>query len=439
MKRSFRTKGFTLVECVVAIAVFAILSSMVMVIMSSAVKTAKKSSDTERQLNDLVENVEDSETRYKYYSGSEEIQMKFGGDTVNYSITYSMSNGYKDYISCPYPDCGYVGNFTDFLYKIPLSNQYNIIVTEHGGVNPYKVASYFYPHTDNDYWYPNESTDSLGNPVVLDGKGSRSGGGDQKNLNKFWCPECRRMLYYTQDISQNQYAARQFRCYACDNVGSPYFDKPTNSRGNRGFHYNRATCSFYCNDCGSAEVMEQYSVEHFGIASDMSINGIYPNAIRYDDVKKPNNSQATALITAWNSTRTAELPNNTTVYLRTTSSSPTTPTMYEMTLSYGSSGAEYDIQMPKGYEVTNITLVNRGSDTAAIWDDANSVLKIYKANASLKFTFNLVSTTSGNSFDQDYGNEGGLLNYWFRASESDGAGVTQFVVPRKPFPEETSS
>ena len=48
-------KGFTLIECVIAIAVFAALTGMVLMIMSQTIQLSKKASDAETDLNNLVQ------------------------------------------------------------------------------------------------------------------------------------------------------------------------------------------------------------------------------------------------------------------------------------------------------------------------------------------------------------------------------------------------
>ena len=114
-----RRKGFTLVECIIAIAVFALLTGVILMILVNAQTQAVKSKESEEDLNNLIENVVGDDTYKKYSSdSSNKLVLNFGTDKT-FEITYDTVAGYKNYVKCN-PDsgadsCGYVGNNTDFM------------------------------------------------------------------------------------------------------------------------------------------------------------------------------------------------------------------------------------------------------------------------------------------------------------------------------------
>ncbi len=480
MKKLLRKKGFTLVECVVAIAVFAIMSSMVMVIMSSAVMTAKKSAEGERDLNNLVEAVEDSETVYRYSSGSDELKMKFAGSGdadpgTNYSITYSKTPGYKDYITCPY--CGYYSSFKDFLYRIPYSNHYTAWGRVYPTYQKLKPENFFYPagarngnNNDSKYYYPNvtPSTDESGNNIFIvnDGNGTASGaapfngtvdgielGWGQGNLNHFFCPSCEKPIMFkdadtwnaksfsndTSSVYTNLKAAYYFRCYDCDNTDSPYYDNKSD-RTRKGFHYDRSKCSFYCNKCGSANVMEQHAHDNLGIGADFVVNGIYPNAIIYTPVDRPSDTEYKSLIQAWDSAETTELNGKVSQFSVQEASAAVDDTgaaqtdLYKMKFKLSARHGTIKIRFPMGYDLGNVNVFYNKYESGTrytVQADTNTLV-IYDASDLQDFTFTLTNSKTGNSFDMDYSAKGGLFGYWFRAYDTtEGKGITQFTLPRQ--------
>ena len=70
MKALHGKKGFTLIECVIAIAVFAALTGMVLMIMSQTIQLSKKATDAETDLNKLVENVVQDSTNNTFGADS---------------------------------------------------------------------------------------------------------------------------------------------------------------------------------------------------------------------------------------------------------------------------------------------------------------------------------------------------------------------------------
>ncbi|MGN0657516.1 MAG: type II secretion system protein [Ruminiclostridium sp.] len=113
-----RRKGFTLVECIVAIAVFALLTAVILMILANAQNQAVISRESEEDLNNLVENVVGDDTYKKYSENSNTLTLNFGGGKT-FDITYDTIAGYKNYVKCNpksgATSCGYVGNNIDFM------------------------------------------------------------------------------------------------------------------------------------------------------------------------------------------------------------------------------------------------------------------------------------------------------------------------------------
>lgn len=115
-KRLKERKGFTLVECIVAIAVFAAFCLMVMMIIAGAQRESKSAYDTEEELNTLVDNIMDDDINRRYSntsSSSRTLNMAFDGSASgDFAITYDVVDGHKNYLVCD--SCGYFAPNAEF-------------------------------------------------------------------------------------------------------------------------------------------------------------------------------------------------------------------------------------------------------------------------------------------------------------------------------------
>lgn len=115
-KRLKERKGFTLVECIVAIAVFAAFCLLVMMIIAGAQRESKSAYDTEEELNTLVDGIMDDEVNRRYNSSStntKTLNMSFSGQSSgDFSITYDVIDGHKNYLVCD--SCGYFALNAEF-------------------------------------------------------------------------------------------------------------------------------------------------------------------------------------------------------------------------------------------------------------------------------------------------------------------------------------
>lgn len=120
LKRLNGRKGFTLVECIVAIAVFAALIMVVFMILANARNQAQTANKTEEDLNHLINNVVSDETYKKYReeldaSGNRLniLKLNVEGQADTFDISYNKIDGYKNFVICP--TCGHFANNSDFM------------------------------------------------------------------------------------------------------------------------------------------------------------------------------------------------------------------------------------------------------------------------------------------------------------------------------------
>lgn len=123
MKKSlllFRRKGFTLIECLIAIAVFGAMTMIVFMILTHARTQTVEANKSEEDLSNLIENVVGDET-YKRYNdahhagGNDVLNLVVDGSSQPFTISYNVIDGNKNFVKCSDPNCGHYGNNTDFM------------------------------------------------------------------------------------------------------------------------------------------------------------------------------------------------------------------------------------------------------------------------------------------------------------------------------------
>ncbi|MBR4111681.1 MAG: prepilin-type N-terminal cleavage/methylation domain-containing protein [Ruminiclostridium sp.] len=119
MKNLFRRlngrKGFTLVECLIAIAVFAALTMLVFAILTNARNAAVRTNETEENLTTLIENVVADESYTRYKAGSEYLTLKLSSGGDDFRVTYTEIDGYKTFVVCPNTACQYFADNDEFM------------------------------------------------------------------------------------------------------------------------------------------------------------------------------------------------------------------------------------------------------------------------------------------------------------------------------------
>lgn len=119
----FRRKGFTLIECLIAIAVFGAMTMIVFMILTHARTQTVEANKSEEDLSNLIENVIGDET-YKRYNdanhtgGKDTLQLNVQGVSDTFSITYNVVDGNKNLVKCSDSNCGHYGNNTDFMNDV---------------------------------------------------------------------------------------------------------------------------------------------------------------------------------------------------------------------------------------------------------------------------------------------------------------------------------
>jgi len=420
MIKLYRNKGFTLVECVIAIAVFAILTVLIMMMMSMAIETSKKAGAAEEDLNKLVQNVEEDASTQTYNSlNSHVLKMKFGGTATdeNFSITYNVIDGFRDYIICP--NCGKAFNRNDYLYNIANTDTYkNAAADERQRYGLY-------------HWY-----DPFGTPGSSDTD-------EATYLARLVCPDCHAVLKPGVDYAPSGSPAQvlaDLECLACLNTGSMY--------DNSKFTYDNNTGLYYCKSCLSTNIRQKGIQEQVVADSTFSIGNLIPNAIRYSEVKQPSKDDLKGTyFTAKHMTDSTVTVTNYNIALKYLKDSSTLNSgSYQMTISNtgltGSSQAQFTMALPYGYMFKAVKITDTHGTTyyedgvaktsggatdayttcsyASGIDGAPATLTINGVPASgVTIDFTLNSTSSGFAFDIDYTNEGGLLGYWFRIKEAN--------------------
>lgn len=405
MKRLIiKNKGFTLVECIVAIAAFAVITTMVLMIMAGTANTQQKSMKAEADLNQLVENVVRDESAAKMdVDTSKTLKMSVDGSTVNFSMTYNTNSGYKNFVKCPF--CGQLHNNIDFM----------------GGVydNSYYLAVY------------------LADVAAFD---------DHKSYKACYWFDPSYMVYICPDCGKTFDPYSNLKCSDCEET----ITKSNSS-------YDRFNGSFSCNSCGSSRVSDTTVTSEITTDSPFSVGNMQANALRYGLIEKPDADDAKTFMqmsggTSDNFTAQIKYKPNTKLSL------PGTYTLIVSGYNLTDSSGDITIQLPPCY-VCKVLRTSEGADgkeaspgnmhaTVSVTPpddysayDKRSKLKITGitnayTGASFWVEFKLTNYENNNSFDYDYGNEDGvspkyqdnplsagtnmsaLAKYWFNWSNS---------------------
>ena len=397
-------KGFTLVECVIAIAVFAALTGMVLMIMSQTIQLSKKSSDAETDLNNLVQNVVQDNSKKTYGADSKLLKMTFDGQSDEFTMTYTTVDGYKNFIKCP--DCGSTANNLDYMGYIYDTTTYsNALASEKG----FKAC----------YWYDISNTET----------------------NQLRCPHCYNATTGEGIITPSELRLYCLSCGECDTSDSNTSGTPPVKK----FVFNKFSGGYTCSACGNGNVVQAVEstpgvyepiTKIFASDNSLMVSGMASNAIRYGDVGQFIDEDDVKKLMTITTTLTSSQPAFTTKWKYTPNKNVSVPGIYTLTLdvngSFDSSEtATVTINLPTGYALTKCTgttadgtgnnplAVFRGKKDS-ITNADTSYLKIsgiqsgHQHNIVVKFQ--LTNYENNNSFEQDYINDGGLMKYWFQLS-----------------------
>ena len=262
-------KGFTLVECIIAIAVFAVLTSMVIMIIGNSVKLQKEASDAERDLNNVVQNVVEDNTNRVYGDNSHTLEMMFDSTSVNFRMTYSTVDGYKSFIECPV--CENKADDIEYMSYIYTTSRYENWPTAADKANGatdedkqnYKIS----------YWFGLDST-----------------------TDYFECPACGHKF---------NLGSVRAKCNSCLKEGTL-----------ADFDFNKGKGNFVCKDCKGEEVVQLVEVvtetnpdgtpktkewkpisESITSDANFVVSGISANAVRYGKVESLDKADVKNLTT----------------------------------------------------------------------------------------------------------------------------------------------
>ncbi len=111
-----KRKGFTLVECLIALTVFAALTLVVFAILANARQRSVLANTTEENLNILIDNVVSDESYVSYNdNSSKQLTLKLSNGGADFKISYSEIDGYKNFVLCPNANCQYFAENTAFM------------------------------------------------------------------------------------------------------------------------------------------------------------------------------------------------------------------------------------------------------------------------------------------------------------------------------------
>lgn len=381
----FRRKGFTLIECLIAIAVFGAMVMIVFMILTHARTQTVEANKSEEDLSNLIGNVMGDET-YKRYNkdhhetnGEDVLSLVVDGSATNFTISYNVVDGNKNFVKCPNAACGHYANNTDFMLEPDVGGTFKAV--------------------------------------------SKA---DFAQSKKYVCPKCETEFYDT------------LLCEDCE-ATADHNDATM-------FTYLPTTGGFICNSCGGTAVRHtSYSNGTATGDASMSVSGIVPNAIRYGSVSpcKDTNNVVTRPIEGlfyYENADGAKIGGGQIKFslIYDAAANSSLPGTY--TLSIQSWGAPPDdavgdddyyvmsIELPPHYVVKNWTkslgeaVLSKLENGDSSENNCRICLRTKSGNES-RFTFQLVNYKSGFSFEYDYNDSDnssncGLLGYWFGLSHT---------------------
>ena len=422
-------KGFTLVECIIAIAVFAVMTSMVLLIMSGTIKLSKKATDSEAGLNELVQNVVQDNSNKTYGDDSKILEMDFGGAaSPNFRITYSTTDGARTMLRCPInegaPDgdankgCGEIANVLEYMEYIYSSANY--LTSSDSEKNNCRIS----------YWF--DPSDAA--------------------VNKYICPNC------GKNFGQDDVYLECLGCLFGAPEGTGYPAKASD------FIYDRSSGGYVCPKCQSGHVTQIIYSEPSNSGNtmpitevnehsnyDFKINGIQSNAIRYGKIDAPDNDTIKSFSNI-NAPASTDVKCSTTISYQKNSNGAAgiyTLTISSVTNLNDGDAATYSIDLPGAYVVrllgsSNINVgdpskpYDADKPSATVieskeYDDpsetsAISVTNITTTNSNnIVIKFTLCNYANNNSFDDDYSADGGLTKFWYGSTATSAT----FNVPRE--------
>lgn len=399
LRRLNRRKGFTLLECIIAIAVFAALTLVVMAMLTYARNEAVNANETEENLTVLIENVIGDDTQKKYYAGSDYLSLSVEGQTKPFDVSYNVIDGYKNYIECRHVDpvtgtaCEYHNDNTEFMGDI---KQEEFVQT---------------------------------NPFVCPKCGAN-------NTIELQCQECLATGYHNNPIAfQYIPSTGGFYCMSC---GSANVRDPKSME------------RVVDEELLSVNAMVANGVVYGKVAANVNDPGT-PE----DDRGKLIECYAMDASTLQTFTSPLTLSADSNIYFNisyTSNESQTIPGVYTMTVSkptvkmeVGGTETTLDtfclrVKMPPYYKIIGLKEISGGgvigpnivcseADDAPMGKDGYIDFKFEAASSSLQAQFQLVNYKSGHSFDYDYAAESlfdagaaanldghGLAGHWFGAT-----------------------
>lgn len=342
-----RRKGFTLVECLIALTVFAALTLVVFAILANARAASVKANETEENLTKLIDTVVADDTFARYNANLDnvlELQLQGGG--TPFRVTYNEIDGYKNYVLCDEPTCQHFADNTEFM------------------------------------------------------------GCDAKDYTQgtYTCPKCDTTI--TQEL-------------VCEDCG-----KTADHTDKTAFTYTPSNGGYCCNDCGSTGVRGSNINENTISNYDLNVRTVVPNAIVYGDAERKTDPNT--IFDTQSGADDSSIVSNIKMRVEyTPGANATIPGTYELRIrsDCAESNFKISVRLPGGYTVRNLTPINGDCYNDKDIDGPFLMFHGCDTNAESVVEFQLINSTSGFSFEDDYNNPTdtsvhGLSGYWFHTTNA---------------------